>query len=522
MKKKKLSKKTKKIIISLVLVVAIVAGICYFAFKPEEKLQVETAKASVQTISETLDTAGTVSSAKQDMFSLPSGVKITELNVKEGDVISAGSVIATFDLSSLDEALVEKKNAYDKANEAYIGAQTTAASAKAKIAEVRVQIEDLESEIARLNQNVQNSAVASKEESKSAVSSEITDRFIRVAKLFGVDYTQEDAQKLLSGILDSGSSDNDLSALLDNLGIIAGSNGSFDFSALSGMTQSSELMSAEMSLIQLKAQLATLELQADDTYVSTFKTIADKTNESYLAAKAQIDSMKNGWIAAEDGIVTEVNVNSDGTFKEGNAASSSMDISSILSAATSGVDVTSLLSSFLGQGQVAVKVMYYPFVVDISLSKYDVLEVDLDQDVIIKPASGNELEGSVSYISATATSSNGLNLGSIMGSSTSSSVIPAQITLDNVDESVIIGVDVQVSIITETIENALVVPVEVICIDGEDIFVYVLQDGKAVKKNVELGISSDTHYQILSGITENDILIKNTFGLEEGASVETK
>jgi cell division protein FtsI/penicillin-binding protein 2 len=83
------------------------------------------------------------------------------------------------------------------------------------------------------------------------------------------------------------------------------------------------------------------------------------------------------------------------------------------------------------------------------------------------------------------------------------------------------GVDVQVSIITQTIDNAVVVPVEVICIDGEEVFVYVLEDGKAVKRDVELGISSDTHYQILSGITKDDILIKNTFGLEEGVSVES-
>jgi multidrug efflux pump subunit AcrA (membrane-fusion protein) len=78
-----------------------------------------------------------------------------------------------------------------------------------------------------------------------------------------------------------------------------------------------------------------------------------------------------------------------------------------------------------------------------------------------------------------------------------------------------------VSIITQTIDNAVVVPVEVICIDGEEVFVYVLEDGKAVKRDVELGISSDTHYQILSGITKDDILIKNTFGLEEGVSVES-
>ncbi len=521
MKKKKLSKKTKRIIISSVLVLAIVAGVCYVAFKPEEKLAVETAKASKQTISETLDTSGTISAASQDLFSLPHGVKVTTLNVKEGDIVEAGDIIATFDLTSLDEALNEKKKAYEKAESAYKTAQDTAKAAKTKISEVKEQIKELESEIARLTEKTQNTGSSSSTHNNPTVSDELVERFVGIAKLFAADYSEEEARKILSGILNSGSSDNDLLSFLDNLGTIAGSNGSFDLSAFNGMTQSSELMSAEMSLIQLKAQLATLELQSDETYISTFKTIADKAEESYLTARAQIEAMKKGWIASEKGIVTEVNITPEGTFKAGQS-SSSIDITSILSAATSGLDITSLLSSFMGQGQAAIKIMYYPLVADISLSKYDVLEVDVDQDVIIKPASGNELNGKVSYISAVATSSSGLNIGSIMGGTSSSSVIPAQITLENVDESVIVGVDVQVSIITDTVENALVVPVEVICIDGEDIFVYVLEDGKAVKRNVELGISSDTHYQIISGVSEDDILIKNTFGLEEGASVETK
>ncbi len=518
MEKKKLGKKTKKIVIALVLVVAIVAGACYVIFKPEDKLKVETAKASIQTISETLDTSGTVSAVSSDAFSLPSGVRVTSLNVKEGDVVEPGDVIATFDLSSLDESLTTQKNSYIKAQEAYKNAQTTAAQAKAKVSEVETQIKELEAEIARLTEKAESAPETSKKD-QSEVSSSLIKRFVSIAKLFGVDYSEKDAEKLLSGILSTGGSTNDLMSLFDNLGILAGSNGSFDFSALSGMTASSELMSAEMSLIQLKAQLATLQLQSDDTYLSTFKTIADKTEESYLMSKAQIDSMKNGWIAKDKGIVTEVNITKEG-MPANKQNTPSFDINTILSSVTTGVDVTSMLSSFLSQGQVAVKVLYYPLVADISLNKYDVLEVELDQEVIIKPASGNELDGKVSYISAVASSSNGLNLGTIMGGSASSSVIPAQVTIENADRSVIVGIDVQVSIITDTVENAIVVPVEVICIDGEDVFVYVLEDGKAVKRNVELGISSDTYYQVLSGVSENDILIKNTLGLEDGVSVE--
>ncbi len=521
MQKKKITKKQRNAIIAVVLAVAVVAGICYVAFKPEDKLKVETVNVSCQSVSATLDTTGKVSAASQDAFVIPSGAKLLTLNVKEGDIVEAGDIIATFDLTSLNDALRDKENAYKKAESAYNDAVKAAGDSKSKIAQVKKQIAELEAEIARLQDKADSTVQKPVVNAPTVkVSDSLVKRFVKLAKLFGVEYTNDEAEKVLVNMLSAGSSMSDISSMMDNLSSFAGT-GSFDFSSLSAMTGSSELMSAEMSLIQLKSQLATLELQSDSTYISAFKTIADKARESYIATKAQVDSMRNGWIAKDKGIISEVNVSLDGE-DSANAQTQEFDISSILSAVTSGADVTSLLSSFMGNAEAAVRILYYPLVADISLSKYDILDVDMNQDVIIESASGKEFAGKVSYISTVATSSNGLNIGSIMGSSNVSSTIPAQVTIEEADRSVIVGVDVQVSVITDTIENALVVPVEAICIDGEDVFVYVLDDGVAKKTNVELGISSDTHYQILSGLTEKDVLIKNTLGLEDGVKVETK
>lgn len=522
MEKKKISKKQRNAIVACVLAVAVVAGICVALFKPEEKLQVETVMVKKETINETLDTTGVVTSAKKDVFKIPSGVKVVSLNVKAGDMVEAGDVIATFDLDSLNEALDEKEKAYEKAQSAYVNAQNTAQQSKSKVAEVKQQIADLEKEIALLENKTQTKVDSSSKDNDSEPKVKISDslikRFMNVTKLFGIEYSDVEAEKVLTNMLTAGSSMGDISSLMDNLTSIAGASGSLDMSSLMGMSGSSELMSAEMSLIQLKAQLATLELQSDSTYVSAFKTIADKTRESYIAAQAQIDSMKNGWIASGKGLVSEVNIGEDNE-----APSTEIDINSVLSAVTSGGDATGLLTSLLSDDQSSITIIYYPLVADIALNKYDVLDVDLNQDVIITSASDAEFEGKVSYVSPVASSSNGLNLNSLMGGSTAaSSTIPAQVTIENADSSVIVGVDVQVSIVTDTVENAVVVPVEVICIDGEEIFVYALEDGKAVKKNVELGIANDTYYQVLSGITETDVLIKNTVGLEDGVRVEAK
>lgn len=530
MAKKMTKKKKRTIIIVAVLAVIAIAAVLYAQFKPDEKIQIETVKVSRDTINETLDTTGTVSAGSQDVFTIPAGVEIKTLEVKEGDTVKAGQLIATFDTSSLDDTLNQRKMAYNKAMDAYNNAVANSKGNGGQVAELKKQIAELEKEVAEIEAKseqtttVPTTAAPKEEPTKAAVtvSDSLVKRFMRLSKLFGVEYSEDMARTILTNMLSSGSSTSDISSLFDNLTQISSMSGSFDMSAFTGMTDSSNLMSAQVNLVQLKSQLALLELQSDESYIETFKTIAEKTKESYETTRIQVDSMKDGWKAKKDGIVSEVNVSLDGETTA--PAAPAVDISSVLSAVTSGGDPMSMLSSFMSSGTTAVKILYYPLVADIALSKYDVLEVQQDQAAYIKTASGKQISGRVSYISPVASNSSGLNINALMGNSAggSSVTIPAQITIDDADSSVIVGVDVNVSIITDTKENTIVVPVEAICIDNEEVFVYLLEDGKAVKKNVELGISNDTYYEVLSGVSLEDELIKNTSGLEDGVKVVKK
>lgn len=528
MAKKMSAKKKRTIVILSIMGVLIIGAVLFMALKPDEKLTVDTVKVQKETINETLDTTGTVAAGSQETFSLPSGVKVLSVNIKEGDTVKAGQVLATFDIASLNEALTAKKAAYERAQSAYDNAVANAGD-KGKVAALKKQIADLEAQIKELEAKAGTTAAtttkpAAKTEKKESVkvSDSLVKRFIRIAKLFGVEYSEKTAKAILTNMLSSGSSTGDIGSMLDNLSQIFSMSGSFDMSAFSGMTDSSTLMSAKINLVQLKAQLASMELQSDETYLSGFKTVASKTKESYEKTLEQVNSMKNGWVAAKNGVVSEVSISADG--EKENTSAPDVDISSVLSAVTSGGDVNSMLTSFLNSGsKAAIKVLYYPLVADISLSKYDVLNVELNQDVIIKTANDTLLDGKVSYVSPVASSSGGLNIGNIMGGGTgSSTTIPAQITINGADRSVIVGVDVNVSIITDTKENATVVPVEAICIENEDVFIYALEDGKAVKKIVELGISNDTYYEVISGVSVGDVLIKNTTGLKDGIKVEVK
>ena len=335
MEKKAASKKKRTIIILCVVAALVIAGVLYAVFKPEKKLEVETVNASKQTIDETLDTTGTVSPQSEGSFKLIDGAKVVAVNVKVGDTVEAGDVIATFDTSSLEAALNDKEEQYEKAQAAYNNALKTSSQAKTKVDEVKKQISQLEKQIAdieaksKTTTTAQKTTTAAKESVK--VSDSLVNRFMKIAKLFGVEYTQAQAKTVLTNILSSGGSVNDLSSLMDNLGTIAGSSGSFDmssFAAMSGMAGSST-MSAEMSLVQLKAQLATLELQSGSTYVSTFKTIADKAKTAYADAQTKIQNMKKGWTAEDKGIISEVNITAGQVAVSKNASGTDVDLSSI-------------------------------------------------------------------------------------------------------------------------------------------------------------------------------------------------
>ena len=70
----------------------------------------------------------------------------------------------------------------------------------------------------------------------------------------------------------------------------------------------------------------------------------------------------------------------------------------------------------------------------------------------------------------------------------------------------------------ESHENALVVPQAAVL---ENSYVFVVEGGKAVRKNVTLGIQNTTMVEILSGLADGEAVISDgNYGLEEGAPVQ--
>jgi HlyD family secretion protein len=114
-----------------------------------------------------------------------------------------------------------------------------------------------------------------------------------------------------------------------------------------------------------------------------------------------------------------------------------------------------------------------------------------------------------------------------------------KILLDEQDKLAIRpGMSVRADIYTQSSEETLAVPVQAVLYDEdadededdndrdgkEQTYVFVMEDGKAVRKDVETGISSDSDQEITSGLKEGEVVITGPFrvlrNMNEGDTVE--
>ena len=100
------------------------------------------------------------------------------------------------------------------------------------------------------------------------------------------------------------------------------------------------------------------------------------------------------------------------------------------------------------------------------------------------------------------------------------SLISADVRIKNPDEDIFFGVDAKVTIHAEEADDVVVLPAEVVNIGKTGSFCYVIKNGVITKKDITTGISSDEYVEVLDGIQEGDEVIRDLGSLEEGMQAE--
>lgn len=248
-----------------------------------------------------------------------------------------------------------------------------------------------------------------------------------------------------------------------------------------GITESDafQLTAAQIQLSALYAQQEVYTVTSAASTVNAQKEVVNTTKNAYETMKAARDELANGWKADFDGVITQCDI-------------------------TNGSQATAL--------QTGIKLENMDQrVVTISLGEYDVHKVKVGMEAKVKTAYG-EYAGVLESIAPTATggSSGSIldSVGSMAGISGLSSLtasgagVECKILVDEPDENIIIGFDADVTITTGTYTDVPSVPIESIVLEKEGTYVYLYneEEGTVTKTKITTGATSDTSYQVTSGL----------------------
>ena len=512
MKKSGTFKKRLPLIIGLVVVLGLLGFAVSYVVSSRNKTP-EIARDGIVTVDRgdivaTFSSSATVRSGRQGSFEILDGTVVKEVNFRVGDLVQKGDVLATFDANALDEMLRAKKKEYDNASKSYKDYMKDAEAAPKQRAALQKQIAALEKTIAALEaaEKETQAPTAPAKPAEPEENKQLAELRTALAGLLG---NTRIANNLVNSILaENGSVAQTLTAFQNLLGGSFGMDYSSIMSSMGGMGMlgNSELMTASLQLVQLKVQESMLGLQSGASLESVYKSVADSAESAYFAAERVIAQLKGGWVAAEDGVIREINIMEGMTYVSQTEDSSGPAINTtslLASIATGNMDISALLSGLFTTAVKGMVVEYYPFIASVPLSKYDVAKITLDQSVTVTSIAGKTFEGFVSYISPVASEGGEINLSSMMGGGTSKGV-EARITIPAPDKSIIIGLDVDISIETERKADVIRVPMESVQFDeltkNYVVYSYDDKDKRVHQHPVTTGIMDGIYYEITQGI----------------------
>lgn len=501
--------RTAKIVIAVVVAVVIagagVGGTFYKQYRARPEVVVtEVARGNV---SQYYSTTAQVKSKDRTIYEALDGVVVNTVDVKVGDVVNEGTLLATFDTSALGPTLEQKRKAMDRAKTNYNDAVAAAQNAEVELPKINQQIADLEKQIEENKTSTTVAATTAAPTTTAAPSSSgggLLDSII--SSITGGSGTSGQLQQLIDA-LNGLSNMGDLSSLIspDQMGSLLGAQ-------MGGMTEQAQL-------VQLQAQKAVYDVITTDTYLNTQKDMMDEAEDEYNVYKAAMDMLNAGWTADCYGIVSEVNLTAGETYVNETERSGGLDFSSLAGLLNGSGDYSSLISAIAGfssskndSGAIVIE-QYNQMYMNFSLGKYDRASVKLGQKATIEYLD-RTYTGTVTYISAVATEGEGINLGAMVGSLTgaggSSTGAEATVSIDNPDDGLVIGFDADISIETGTATDVIVIPVEALHVSGNDryVFVYDPSSKKVEQRVVSIGLSGDDYYEVTEGLEVGEQVVR--------------
>lgn len=431
-------------------------------------------------LQESISTTGTILSEEVKVIFAPVSGTLGEVKVEAGDAVKAGDVLVSYDVSKLEASMKESELQQQKSAAVYDAAQEDNSKNEWKLYEANHNLEILNQQIADTKQyikDLQNELSQSQRDTNNALAKESLD----------LNNKLKDLQTQL-GALAAGSPEylakekeiqDTTNAISYNQYVTSiASNSDYVNEMQQKISDAQETLSSyEKYKSEMEAQQTTSEGAVMNSYDQTQRSVDKELAEmSYRSAADDFAAAQNGIKADFDGIVTACS-------------------------AIPGAGVVSGTQLLTLENSKNLKISF-------NATKNEVEKLALGQkaDVVI---SGKTYAGEISKINRMAEKN-----------ASGTPLVGVEIHLLETDDTIILGMDAKITVYTKKADDALMIPVEAINADRDGDFLYVAENGIAVKKPVVCGISTDQYTEILEGITQEDVVIVTSYtNLEEGMAV---
>ena len=426
------------------------------------KLPVTTYNVKKGDVEASLSTSGNVESGVEKVFYSKIAADIGEVKVKTGDAVKAGDVLLTYDDTSLALAKEQAQLKATVSNGEYNDTMQKNSKTQGEYSEATTNLKVLEQQITDYEAFIKDQT-RKLEDKKSATQATLAAR-------------QQEFDKKYPNSSVSGNGLEEKTQLAYDT-----STWQFNNQLVDLQRSIDDAKTTLEKLNEYKTEMKSQESGTEDTVLTASAKEAKQANNKMTQIESDdiltnISQVENGLKADFDGVITSV------TAMDG-------------SPATDGAELLKMQST---------KDVF----ISISLSKYDLEKVKEGQKADVTIA-GNKYEGKVTKINKIAEKN-----------SNNTPVVYAEVQVNNPDENVILGIEAKVNIHAQKAEGVLLIPVEAINSDKNGDFVYTVEKGIVTRKNVVIGVSSDTLAEICEGLKENDQVISTiTNGISEGMAV---
>lgn len=461
---------------------------------------VSTVAAALEDVEQILSTGGTVKSDETKTYFAPISVAVGEVKVAPGDIVKKGDVLLTFDEKGLTEArqeaeykLASNEGGYESSMHKDGQYIADLSEATTNLAVLEQQIEDNENLLKEINKKIEDKR-AGWDYNGANLQVSILEWEKIIAdekKALEERHAWEAEQQIDSDDKEKKEKDEAAKNQIAN-----------DEETLLHLQEQVQYNSYEQ---QNNKEVRDLQRQAKDVeeliasykeYKSEMKSqkatsesgVLDKGGREKLEADTALEKLTNQEkLDSVDEVAQGIKADFAGVVTEVEAVAGQMPAES---------------------GKLLTLESTEKVLVRMSVSKYDLEKIAVGQKADINIA-GKTYEGSVAKIDGMATKND-----------SGAAVVGVDVSLDNPDDSVFLGVEAKIYVHMAKAEGAVTVPLEVINSDREGDFVYVEENGTVAKKRVTVGISSDSICEIKEGLKEGEnVIFSNGMEFEDGMAV---